>query len=97
MSGKPTSFKVVGKSVPRVDSADKVRGKAVFTDDMKLPGMLHGKIKNSTVAHGRIVRIDTSKAAALPGVVAVITGDACRKPYSVNNYKPSTASCTRRR
>ncbi len=88
MSDTPT-FSVVGKSVPRVDSADKVRGKAVFTDDLKLPGLVHAKIKHSTVAHGRIVRIDTSKAAAVPGVLAVITGDECVKPYSVNNYKPS--------
>lgn len=89
MSGSDRTFRVVGRSVPRVDGADKVRGKAVFTDDMKLPGMVHGKIKNSTVAHGRIVRIDTEKARALPGVLAVITGDACPKPYSVNNYKPT--------
>jgi 4-hydroxybenzoyl-CoA reductase alpha subunit len=89
MSRQDTSFRVVGKSVPRVDSADKVRGTAVFTDDLKLPGMVHGKIKYSSVAHGRITRIDTDKARALPGVLAVITGDACKKPYSVNNYKPT--------
>ena len=89
MSGTHTSFNVVGKSVPRVDGADKVRGKAVFTDDMKLPGMVHGKIKHSTVAHGRILRIDTAKAAALPGVLAVITGSECQKPFSVNNLKPT--------
>jgi 4-hydroxybenzoyl-CoA reductase subunit alpha len=88
MSDTPT-FSVVGKSVPRVDSADKVRGKAVFTDDLKLPGLVHAKIVHSTVAHGRIVRIDASKAATVPGVLAVITGDECVKPYSVNNYKPS--------
>ncbi len=38
-------FRVVGKSVPRVNAADKVRGKALFTDDIALPGMVYGKIK----------------------------------------------------
>ena len=63
MSGNGQRFNVVGKSVPRVEGADKVRGKSVFTDDMKLPGMLYAKLKHSTVAHGRILKIDTSKAA----------------------------------
>lgn len=89
MGGTDRTFRVVGKSLPQVDAADKVRGKAVFTDDMKLPGMVHARIKNSTVAHGRIVRIDTERARALPGVLAVVTGDCCPKPYSVNNYKPT--------
>ena len=89
MSGNGKPFRVIGKSLPRVNGADKVRGRALFTDDMKLPGMVVAKIKSSTVAHARILRIDTAKAAALPGVLAVITGDECRKPYSVNNYKPS--------
>jgi 4-hydroxybenzoyl-CoA reductase subunit alpha len=88
MAGTNT-FRVVGKSVPRVDAADKVRGKAVFTDDLKLPGMVYGKIVHSTVAHGRIRRLDVEKARQVPGVLAVITGEACPRPYSVNNYKPS--------
>lgn len=89
MSGHTSQFNVVGKSVPRVDGPDKVRGKAIFTDDMKLPGMVYGKIRNSDVAHAKILRVDVSKARAVPGVLAVMTGEDCAKPYSVNNYKPS--------
>ena len=65
---------VVGHSVPRVDGLDKVTGRAKYTADIRLQNMLHGRILGSTIAHGRIKRIDTSKAEALPGVVAVITG-----------------------
>jgi 4-hydroxybenzoyl-CoA reductase subunit alpha len=89
VSERARDFKVVGKSVPRVDAADKVRGKAVFTDDIALPGMVYGKIKPSTVAHAKIKRISTEKAEQLPGVLTVITGEECSKPFSVNNYKPT--------
>ncbi|MHC4942259.1 MAG: molybdopterin cofactor-binding domain-containing protein [Planctomycetota bacterium] len=65
---------IVGKSLPRYDAADKVSGRAVFTGDLSLPGMLYGKILLSPVAHAKIKSIDTSKAEALPGVKAVITG-----------------------
>ncbi|MCU0661149.1 MAG: xanthine dehydrogenase family protein molybdopterin-binding subunit [Myxococcota bacterium] len=80
----------VGKSIPKVDAAAKVRGKAIYTDDISLPGLVYAKIKGSTVPHGRIVKIDTHKAEALPGVLAVIVGDpTTMKPYSVNNYLPT--------
>jgi 4-hydroxybenzoyl-CoA reductase alpha subunit len=68
-------FNIVGKHVPRNDAQAKARGSAVYTDDMKLPGMLHGQILRSPLAHARIVRIDTSKAASLPGVKCVITAE----------------------
>ena len=68
-------FNMVGKDVPRNDARAKATGTATYTDDMKLPGMLHGKILRSPVAHARIVRIDTSRAAALPGVKCVITAE----------------------
>ena len=64
----------VGVSLPRVDAADKVTGRAQYTADIVLPNMAHGKILGSPIAHGRIKRIDVSKAKALPGVLAVITG-----------------------
>ncbi len=64
----------VGVSIPRIDSVDKVTGRAQYTADLHLPNMLHGKILGSPIAHGLVKRIDTSKAAALEGVVAVITG-----------------------
>lgn len=89
MADPKPEFRVLGKSLPRVNAADKVRGKAIFTDDIELPGMVYGQIKASPVAHGRIRRIDVSKAAAVPGVLAVITGQECPRPFSVNNYKPT--------
>ena len=68
---KPFSY--IGKNVPKVDAFDKVTGSVIFGHDMKLPGMLHGKILRSRHAHARIVGIDTRKARSLPGVKAVIT------------------------
>ena len=65
---------VVGTRVPMLDSAQKVKGTALFTDDLILPGMLYGRILRSPVAHARIVRIDTSRAEKLPGVKGVVTG-----------------------
>ena len=62
---------VVGKSVPRIDAKFKVTGKAVFTADVQLPGMLHARMLTSPHAHARVTAIDTSAALALPGVRAV--------------------------
>jgi CO/xanthine dehydrogenase Mo-binding subunit len=74
-NGGPRSEEtVLGKSYPRVDAADKVSGRAQYASDVYLPGMLICKVLQSTRAHARILRIDTSKAAQLPGVRAVITG-----------------------
>jgi CO/xanthine dehydrogenase Mo-binding subunit len=66
-------LKVVGTRPIRPDGVDKVTGRANFGADMTMPGMLWGKIKRSPHAHARIKSIDTSKAAALPGVKAVVT------------------------
>lgn len=68
-------FTMIGQNIPRVDARSKVTGNAIYADDIKLPGMLHGKILRSPVAHARIKSIDVSRAEALPGVVAVITGE----------------------
>ena len=57
----------------RADGPDKVTGSGRYTADMNLTGMLHAKFKFAGVTHGRITRLDTSKAAALPGVLAVAT------------------------
>jgi 4-hydroxybenzoyl-CoA reductase subunit alpha len=67
-------FDLLGSRAPRVDAGDKVTGRAIYTNDMKRPGMLHGALVQSPLAHARILRIDTGKAAALPGVRAVLTG-----------------------
>src|SRR5271155_5244403 len=66
-------LKVVGTRPIRSDGVDKVVGRANFGADMKMPGMLHGRIKRSPHPHARILKIDTSKALALPGVRAVVT------------------------
>src|SRR5258706_14703721 len=63
----------VGQSIPRLDGAEKVTGRAVYASDLKLAGMAHGKVLRSPYAHARIRRIHTSRAAALPGVLAVLT------------------------
>lgn len=65
----------VGRDVPRVDARAKVTGEARFAGDLVLPGMLHGRLLRSPYAHATITRIDTTAAAAVPGVVAVMTGD----------------------
>ncbi|MHC4765641.1 MAG: molybdopterin-dependent oxidoreductase [Planctomycetota bacterium] len=68
------SHDTMGVSIPRIDAADKVTGRAVYTADIGLANMVHGKILGSPVAHGLIKRVDVSAATALPGVLAVITG-----------------------
>ena len=65
----------IGKSFRRKDGPDKVTGRAVYSQDVKLPGTLIGRILRSPHPHARILRIDTSKALALSGVKAVITVD----------------------
>src|SRR6202043_3925559 len=67
------ALKVVGTRPIRPDGVDKVIGRATFGADMVMPGMLWGRIKRSPHAHARIVSIKTEKAAALPGVKAVVT------------------------
>lgn len=64
----------VGQSVHRVDAQEKVTGKAIFNADLRFPGMLHGKVLHSSIAHGIIKSINTDKALALKGVEAVVTG-----------------------
>ena len=75
-SPSPGSFRVVGRSVPRVDGVEKVSGSARYVTDLVLPGMTHARLLRSLHAHARIVRIDTSRARTLPGVHAVlVAGD----------------------
>jgi len=69
------NYSVIGKRLPRVDARDKVTGKALYTDDLSLPGMLCGKILRSPLPHAKIVGIDVSRALKLPGVKAIVTGD----------------------
>jgi CO/xanthine dehydrogenase Mo-binding subunit len=64
----------IGKRIPKMDAEEKVTGKAIYIHDLKVPGMLYGKILYSPHPHAKILKIDTSKAEKLPGVKAVLTG-----------------------
>jgi CO/xanthine dehydrogenase Mo-binding subunit len=68
-----STYKVIGSRPLRPDGVDKVTGRALYGADVKLPGMLHGKVLRSPHAHARILSIDFSAARALPGVRAVVT------------------------
>ena len=63
----------IGLSIPRADGAEKVTGRVEYVADIKRRGLLYAKLLRSPHAHARIVRIDVSKARALPGVRAVLT------------------------
>ncbi len=64
----PENYKETQGKMSRQDAHERVSGKAVYTRDVSLPGMLHAKIYSSPYAHAKIKSIDTSKAEALPGV-----------------------------
>jgi CO/xanthine dehydrogenase Mo-binding subunit len=64
---------VVGRAVPRLDARDKVTGAARYVTDLALPGMVHARLWRSPVPHARIVGVETARAAAAPGVLAVVT------------------------
>ena len=63
MMKKAQAYKVIGQAEPRNDGADKATGKGLYTVDVTLPGMAHGKILRSPYAHARLKHIDASKAA----------------------------------
>ena len=73
-------YNVVGTRPVRPDGADKVTGKAHYSADISLPGLLYGKVLRSPHAHARIKAIDASRAAAHPGVRAVVTAADLQKP-----------------
>src|SRR5215204_7380442 len=70
---KTETYKVIGTAQLRNDGAEKVTGAALYTVDVDLPGMVHGKILRSPYPHARLLRVDGSKAEQLPGVFAVVT------------------------
>ncbi|HWO41667.1 MAG TPA: molybdopterin cofactor-binding domain-containing protein [Candidatus Eisenbacteria bacterium] len=76
----------IGKSVRRLDYESKVSGRAQYLADMIVPGMCHGKILRSPVPHARIRSIDTSKAAKIPGVAAIITRDDILHDEGIEPY-----------
>ena len=70
-------MKVIGQSTPRIDAAERVSGRATYTRDVYLDGMLYAQMLRSPHPHARIKSIDLSKAKALPGVKAIVTHENC--------------------
>ena len=79
-------FKILNKSVPRIDGFDKVTGRAKYAADLSMTNMLYGGMLRSKQAPARVVRIDTSKARQIPGVHAVVTADEMPKNKSWASY-----------
>ena len=79
----------VGRSVPRLESWLKVTGRAEYVHNLRLPGMLYGKIFRSSVAHGRIKRIDTAAARAMAGVHRVVTAEDVKRIVPEPFYGPA--------
>ncbi len=79
----------VGRSIPRLEAAAKVAGRAEYVHNLQLPGMLHGKIFRSPIAHGRIKRVDVSAARAVAGVHRVVTGEDVRAIVADPHYGPA--------
>ena len=76
-------FKVVGTRQPLVDAWKKVSGAAVYGDDVVFPGMLAVRLLRSTLPHAKILRIDTSRAEAMPGVRGIVTGADAKNRFGV--------------
>src|SRR5262249_52635960 len=68
----------VGRAAPRIDGVERTTGKAVYTLDVKLPGMLYARVLRTPHAPARIRSIDVAKARALAGVKAIVTDENCR-------------------
>ncbi len=73
----------IGTHVPMVDGPEKVSGRAKYTADLIAPQTLAGRIYRSPYAHAEIVEVDTSEAAKVPGVVAIVTGADCARTFGV--------------
>jgi 4-hydroxybenzoyl-CoA reductase alpha subunit len=87
--GEPAEgFRVLGARGRKADSIRKATGEAIYTDDLTLPRMAHGKILRSPHAHARIVAIDVRAAEAMPGVFAVVTGADLPTPYCIIPWTP---------
>ncbi len=88
VEGAEASAWQIGKDHRKVDAADRMRGQLRYTDDLKLPGMLHCKIVRSPHAHAKILSIDSSAAMAMSGVHGVVTGKDFPIPYGVIPWTP---------
>jgi CO/xanthine dehydrogenase Mo-binding subunit len=79
----------IGRATPRLEARTKVTGRADYVYNMRVPGMLYGKVFRSTVAHGRIVSIDASEAREIAGVHAVVTGEDIKTVMPNPYYGPA--------
>ena len=79
----------VGRAIPRLESWQKVTGRAEYVHNLRLPGMLYGKIFRASVAHGRIRSIDVSAAQAVGGVYRVVTAAEIRAILPEPYYGPA--------
>jgi len=78
---KRKELRVIGKPHRKVDADAKVTGQTKYADDLFFPRMLHTKILRSTIPHGLILKIDTSRAESYPGVKVVLLGKDLPIPY----------------
>ncbi|HYW10737.1 MAG TPA: xanthine dehydrogenase family protein molybdopterin-binding subunit [Longimicrobium sp.] len=85
---KAKPLNVLGTRQRKTDGLEKSTGRARYTDDLVMPGMLHGKILRSPHPHARIVSVDTTAALALPGVAAVVTGAEMPIPFGIIVWTP---------
>ncbi|HEV2149091.1 MAG TPA: xanthine dehydrogenase family protein molybdopterin-binding subunit [Longimicrobiaceae bacterium] len=85
---KARPLRFLGQRRRKADGLEKSVGRARYTDDISLPGMLHGKILRSPHPHARILAIDASEALALPGVRAVVTGEEMPIPFGIIVWTP---------
>ena len=95
--------KVIGHATPRIDAVERVTGQATYTRDVHLPDMLYAQVLRSPHPHARIRSIDTSKAAALAGVKAVLTHENCQVVWGAGSisggaqYNDETKKITKHR
>lgn len=82
-----TPLKSVGHASPRVDALERVTGKAKYTSDVHLPGMLYARVLRSPHPHANVKRVDISKAKALPGVKAIATRENCDVVWSSGDIR----------
>ena len=80
--GQVGPMNTVGHNVPRIDAYERVTGRATYTGDVRLPGMLYARVLRSPHPHARIRSIDVSRAEGLPGVRAVVTHETHELIYS---------------
>ncbi|MCP4357525.1 MAG: xanthine dehydrogenase family protein molybdopterin-binding subunit, partial [Chloroflexi bacterium] len=81
---------IIGKRIPKLDAPDKATGRAVYGHDVRLPGMLHGRILYSQHPHARVTHMDTTRAENVRGVKAILTA-ADNPPTHFGYGKDNTA------